>query len=405
MGERDAELRERAQRVVPGGMYGHMSVRPLPAGYPQFFERGDGCRVVDADGREYVDFMCSYGPIVLGHRHPAVEEAAARQLARGDCMVGPAPVLVELAELLVDTVAAADWALFQKNGGDATSLCVQIARAATGRRKVLVARGAYHGSLPWCTPFPTGVTEEDRAHVRQYDYNDVASLEEAADGAGDDLAAVMVSAHKHDAFVDQELPSQEFASAARRVCDRRGAALVLDDVRAGFRLDVRGSWEPLGVRPDLTALGKALGNGWPVAAVTGCDALRSGAKRVFATGSYWFGAAPMAAAIATVRALREGDALPRMERAGRLLREGLEAQARHHGLGLRQSGPVQMPLLLFDDDPQLHTGNRFVLEALRRGVYLHPWHNMFMCAAHDPDDVKRALERTDEAFAAVARGS
>ncbi|UCE88014.1 MAG: aminotransferase class III-fold pyridoxal phosphate-dependent enzyme [Deltaproteobacteria bacterium] len=384
-------------------MYGHMKADMLPEGYPQFFERGDGCRIWDVDGHEYIDFVCSYGPIVLGHRHPAVEAAAARQLASADCQNGPAAVFVELAERMVDVVPAADWAMFCKNGNDATTLCVTIARAATGKRKVLAARGAYHGSLPWCTEFRTGVTDEDQAHLIHYTYNDLASVEAAREEAGDDLAAILVSAFQHDAFVDQALPEPAFARRLREICDRTGAALLLDDVRAGFRLHRGGSWEGVGVRPDLSAWGKALANGWPISAVTGVDALRRAATRVFATGSYWFGAAPMAAALATLEALDASDALGRMRAAGQTLRDGLDAQARSHGFSLRQTGPVQMPMVLFEDDPERATGNRFCSEALKRGVYLHPWHNMFLCAAHTPDDVKQALERTDEAFAALRR--
>ncbi|MEN0076264.1 MAG: aminotransferase class III-fold pyridoxal phosphate-dependent enzyme, partial [Paracraurococcus sp.] len=145
----DATLRARAARVVPGGMWGHMHAARMPEGYPQFFARAEAGHVWDADGRRYVDLMCAWGPIVLGHREPAVERAAARQAALGDAMNGPAPVMVELAERLVERIAHADWAIFAKNGTDATTACVTIARAATGRRAILVAEGSYHGALPW----------------------------------------------------------------------------------------------------------------------------------------------------------------------------------------------------------------------------------------------------------------
>ena len=156
------DLRARARRVIPGGMYGHQSAASLPPGFPQFMERGQGCRVWDVDGREYIDFMCSFGPIVLGHAHPRVEEAVLTQRRLADCQNGPSPRMVELAERLVAITPHADWAMFAKNGTDATTLAVSIARAATGHAKVLVARGAYHGSAPWCTPRPAGVTADTR---------------------------------------------------------------------------------------------------------------------------------------------------------------------------------------------------------------------------------------------------
>ncbi len=288
----DRQLRERARRVVPGGMWGHMHADRLPDGYPQFFARAEGCRLWDVDGHEYLDFMCSWGPVLLGHRHPVVEEAVRKQVANGDCMNGPAEVMVELAELLVAQTPHADWAQFQKNGTDATTTCVTIARAGTRRRKLLVARGSYHGAVPWCSPSLAGVTAEDRAHILHFDYNDVASLENAVDQAGDDLAAVLVSAFRHDLGRDQEMPEAAFALAARRLCDQTGAALIIDDVRAGFRLHPGGSWEPLGVQPDLSAWSKAIANGYPLAAVTGNDRFREAATQVFTTGSFWCGAVP-----------------------------------------------------------------------------------------------------------------
>ena len=148
----DQALRQRARRVVPGGMTGHLNAAALPTGYPQFFQRGQGCRLWDVDGREFIDFMCGWGPNLLGYQHPEVQAAAQAQAVLGDCLNGPTARFVALAEAVVDTIAHADWVLFQKNGTDATTVALMVARAATGRRKVLVARGSYHGAVPWCSP-------------------------------------------------------------------------------------------------------------------------------------------------------------------------------------------------------------------------------------------------------------
>lgn len=398
----DTALRARASRVIPGGLWGHMRAAGLPAGYPQFFSHGRGCHLWDVDGREYIDFMCSWGPIVLGHHDPEVEAAAAMQRNSGNTLNGPAPVLVDLAERFVSLIAHADWAIFAKNGTDATTTCVTIARAATGRRKVLVADGAYHGAAPWCTPSLIGVTAEDRAHLLHFRYNDTASLEDAAELADDDLAAVLVAPIRHDYGVDQELARPGFAQAVRRLCDRTGAALILDEVRTGGRLDLAGSWECYEVRPDLAAWSKAIANGYPLAAVTGVDNLRDAAASIFTTGSFWCGAVPMAAALATLRKLEETDAIAHMQAMGERLRHGLANQARAHGFQIRQTGPAQMPLVLFEDDHDGAIGSLFCAQALRAGVYLHPRHNMFLSAAHGPEDIDRALDATDRAFAAVA---
>lgn len=400
---RDRALRDRAARVIPGGLWGHLNAANLPPGYPQFFAAAEGCRLRDADGREFIDFMCAWGPVILGHRHAEVEAAARAQAAQGDTMNGPAPVLVELAEMLVGMIPAADWCLFAKNGADATTTCVTLARAGTGRRKLLVARGSYHGAVPWCSPSVAGVTAEDRAHIIPFDYNDVASLEAAAAQARGDLAAVLLTAFRHDLGRDQDMPSVEFARAARALCDAEEAALVLDEVRAGFRLGLGGSWEGLGVRPDLSAWSKAIANGHALAAVTGAERFRAAATQVFTTGSFWCAAVPMAAALATLRELQRIDGPARMQAMGQRLREGLDALAARHGIGIRQTGPVQMPMLLFADDPDWRKGFAFCAEALRHGAYFHPKHNMFLSCAHEAADIDRALEAAEMGFRALAR--
>ena len=400
---RDTDLRRRARAVIPGGLWGHLDASRLPDGYPQFFARGEGCHLVDVDGRRFTDLMCSWGPIVLGHGHPGVEQAAREQAAQGDCMNGPAPVLVDLAELLVDMVPHADWCQFGKNGTDATTTCVTVARAVSGRRKVLVASGAYHGAVPWCSPSVAGVTEEDRAHLLPFTFNDVASVERAVEQAGGDLAAILVSAYRHDMGQRQELPTPDFARRVRALADEAGAALILDDVRAGFRLDLGGSWEPLGVQPDLAAWSKAIANGYALSAVTGQERFREAATQVFTTGSFWCGAVPMAAALATLTELRRVNGPARMRALGQRLRDGLAERAAHHGLAIDQSGPVQMPTLLFADDPEWKRGSAFCSEVLRHGAYMHPKHNMFLSCAHTEADIDQVLEAADAGFRHVAR--
>jgi glutamate-1-semialdehyde 2,1-aminomutase len=311
--------------------------------------------------------------------------------------------MVDLAELLVRTVRHADWAMFAKNGTDATTMCCTIARAQTGRSKILVARGAYHGAAPWCTPRPAGVTPADRANLGYYSFNDLASVQRAAAEAGGDLAAILVSPFKHDAGYDQELVDPAFARGLRTLCDATGAALILDDVRCGFRLHLGSSWEPVGVDPDLSAWSKAIANGRPLAAVLGNDAFRAGAQQVFVTGSFWFSAVPMAAAVATIGALRDEGAIEAMARSGATLRDGILAQARSWDLAVRYTGPPVMPYLTFAGDQDHELGGVFAAQALRGGAYLHPRHNWFVSAALTGDDLALVLAATDQAFAAVRK--
>jgi glutamate-1-semialdehyde 2,1-aminomutase len=399
---READLRARATRVIPGGMWGHQNVRYLTERYPQFLAEAHDAYLVDADGRRYIDLMCAYGPIILGYRHPAVETAAEQQRLLADTQNAPSPVAVELAETLVDTIEHADWAVLAKNGTDATTACVTISRAATGRRIVLAARGAYHGAAPWCTPTPDGVLDTDRAAIDYFEYNDVASLEQAAARAGDQLAAVIVTPMKHFEGQDQELVDLAFAHALRKCCDRAGAVLILDDVRCGFRFHVGSSWTPIGVQPDLSAWSKALGNGYPIAAIVGRESLRDAASHVYLTGSFWTSAVPMAASLATIKELRESSAFADMNASAVRLRDGITAQAAAHGLHVRYTGHPTMPYLTFGEDTDYQRMRVFAAACLDAGLYLHPRHNWFISAAHTDTVVDAALQATDQAFATVA---
>jgi glutamate-1-semialdehyde 2,1-aminomutase len=403
--ERDAALRERAARVLPGGMYGHQSAARLPEGFPQFFSRGEGSHIWDVDGNEYIDYMCSYGPIVLGHRHPGVERAVAAQAADGDCFNAPTERIVELAELMTGLIGHGDWAWFAKNGSDATRFALQVARAHTGKSTALRGERAYHGWGSTWMSAAAGMTPADAGFQLPYTYNDLASVRAAADAAGDDLAAVVVSAVEYDATGNWTLPDQGFVQGVRELCDATGAVLVLDDVRAGFRLDLGGSWASYGVEPDISAYCKAIANGYPLAGVVARRELEQAAGKFFATGSYWFSAIAMAASLATITTLQETDGVAHIARAGTLLREGLDAQAQAHGIAIRQSGPVQIPALRFlGDDPasmQVPRAMMFTSEAAKRGVYLHPTHNWFLSTAHSDEDIERTLAVTDVAFAHV----
>jgi glutamate-1-semialdehyde 2,1-aminomutase len=397
----DLKLRERAQRAFPAGVYGHQASISLSPDHPQFFARARGARLWDTDGNEYIDFMCAYGTNLLGYHHPGVDEAARQQQAIADSATGPSPLMVELAETFKDKQAHADWAMFAKNGTDATTICIMTARAQTGRNAILVAAGAYHGAAPWCTPGPVGTTDADRAYQLKYRFNDIDSVRAAVAEAGDDLAAIVVSPFKHDVFVDQEWPGSDFAQGLRSICDATGAALILDDVRCAFRFSLGSTWETIGVLPDLSAMSKSVANGYALAVVTGNDRFREGASQIYSTGSFWFASVSFAAALATMEAVEKEGAIEQIRASGDLLRTGLDDLATAYGFALRQTGPSQMPLVLVDDDPTWEKTNALCAEAAKRGVYMHPWHNMFICAAHREADIREALERVEGAFAAL----
>lgn len=405
----DSALRARATGVMPGagGYYGHLStgLNRLPVNYPQFYSRGEGASLWDADGRSFVDAMCAWGPMILGYADEGVVAAQEAQLRLGDTLNGPGIVAIELAELLVDTVAHADWAMFAKNGNDATAISVRIARAATGRRKLLKARKAYHGASDAFTPITLGVADGDRANIVEFDYNDLDSLVQAADAHAGDVAAIIVTPLQHDGFSDQSMVTQEFAEGVRALADRIGAVLILDEVRTAMRIDIAGAWESLGVRPDLTAMSKAIGNGAPISAVVGIDALKETAGSIYVTGSFWSSAAPMAAAVETITRLRDHDGPRSMAEAGARLRAGLTDAAAAAGVGIRHSGHPQMPFMTIDDDESFEKAFLFCEVALDNGTFFHPWHNWFLSTAHSPEVIDRMVESAAAGFLAVAHRS
>jgi len=397
----DRRLRERAERVIPGGMYGHLSTAMLPESYPQFFRSGRGAHLVDVDGNRCLDLMSAFGPNLFGYADAEIDAAYVERMAQGDCLTGPSELMVELAEAFTSMVTHADWAMFCKNGTDATTMALTTARAHTRRRTVVLAQGSYHGAAPWCTPLRSGVTPEDRANQIHCAYNDVESLEEAVRGANDDLAAIFATPFKHDSFVDQRAVDPDYARRARELCDEHGALLVVDDVRGGFRLARDCSWSLVGVEPDLSAWGKCIANGHPISALLGGERVRRAASSIYVTGSFWFASAAMAASLVTLRRIRDTDYLERIVGMGERLRAGLATRAAAEGLSLRQTGPVQMPLILFDDDPDLRRGFFWCEAMLRRGVYTHPWHNMFIGAAMTDADIDCALDAAAQSFAAL----
>jgi len=399
-----AELLERAQRVVPGGIYGHMAPGFLvPGEYPSFIARGEGASIWDVDGNRYIDYMCSYGPIVLGHRHPVVEAAVESQRANAFCFSLPGPAYVDLAELLVEKTPFANWAMFAKNGSDATTWATAIARAHTGRKKILRANGAYHGVAFWCNPAQAGITDEDTANVVSFEYNDLESLTGAVSKHADELAGIIVTPYRHEAFHDQELPVPEFHSTIRNLCDDHGIVYILDDVRCGFRLDLAGSGHYYGTEPDLSCYCKALGNGYPISALMGREALRGAAQQVFMTGSYWMSSLELAAAVATVNELERIDGCRRMREYGIRLRTGLARQAAEHGLEVRLTGEPGLPFMTFADDSVFERAKLWCAECIRRGVFFHPSHNWFLTTAHGDAELEATLEATEAAFEAVAQ--
>ena len=401
--ERSRELLARAVEVIPRGIYGTKSpAMVVPGSFPYYADRGRGCRFYDVDGNEYIDYLCGFGGNLLGYADPAVDRAASEALKRGFGFNTPCEQMVELAEALTASIAGMDWALFGVNGSDMTTYALQTARAHTARRKLLISHGAYHGAHAWAVPGHAGLMEEELAHVHRFRWNDLASVSALFDRYPDDVAAVMVTPYHHPAFADSELPAAGFLPALCDLAHARGALVISDDIRVGFRAHLNGSHVHFGYQPDLACYSKAIANGYPIAACLGSAEVKGAASRVFCTGTFWMHAYPMAAALACLRRIEADGVIERVAALGERLIAGLHATAARHGQRLAITGLPAMPFVRFANETDFHRSQLFCAAATSRGVYFHPHHNWFLSAAHTEADIDESLQVADQAMRAVA---
>lgn len=401
--EKSREIFERATKVIPSGIYGHQGPAegcfiPVDA-FPFYAERAKGSYFWDVDGNRFIDYMCAYGPNILGYNDEEIDEAARKQAEKCNCTTAPSSVMVEFAELLTDTVACADWAFFAKNGNDVTSLAVMTARAYTRKKKIVFFKGYYHGVSPWTQKIDySGIIEEDVCNNLYADWNDFDGLQRLFEENRGEIAAVISQPYLHGNFADNQLPEAGFWEKTRKLCTEQGAVLIIDDVRAGFRLDLAGSDHYFGFEADLICFCKALANGYNVSALCGKDFLKNTVSGISFTGSYWMSAVPFAAGIACLKKMKRLE-LPKLliEKGARLC-DGLKKNAEKHGYDLRVSGVPSLFYLRIANDDSLMTHQRWIAEMVKRGAYFTNHHNHFINYALSEEDIKETVEIADEAF-------
>lgn len=406
--EKSREWFTRAANVIPSGIYGHLGPAEgqfIPVtNWPLFSEKAQGSYLWDVDGNKYIDYMCAYGPNVLGYNDPDVDAAAKAQLELGNCTTTPSKVMAECAELLVDTVNTADWAFFAKNGNDATQGAIMCARAYTHRKKILMFKGYYHGVSPWCMKkdYP-GVLEEDVANNIILPWNDIPALEKTIAENKDQIAALIAQPYDHGNFYDNSFPEEGFWQKVREICTKNGIILIIDDVRAGFRLDLAGSDHYFGFEADLICFCKALANGYNMSAICGKEFLKSAMSGLSYTGSYWMSAVPFAACIACINKMKKLDTPTMFREKGTKLTEGLKAAGKQHGIDLVVSGAPALFYLRIANDDSLVLHQEWISEMVSRGIFLASHHNHFMNASLSDKDIKHTLEVADECFSIVAK--
>jgi glutamate-1-semialdehyde 2,1-aminomutase len=405
------DLREKAHELIPGGCHTYAKGDDqYPTQSPGFIVRGEGCRVWDRDGREFIEYGMGLRTVVLGHAFPEVVQAVERELRRGSNFTRPSPIEVECAEDLLELVPAADMVKFAKNGSDTTTAAIRLSRAFTGRDMVgICADHPFFSTDDWfigATVMKAGIPEAVQRLTVSFRFNDPGSVQALFDQYRGKIAALIMEP------ATSEEPTSGFLSEVHRLCQEEGALLVLDEMITGFRWGLGGGQGVYGVEPDLSTFGKSLGNGFSVSALVGkreimeLGGLRHGGERVFLLSTTHGGEThALAAAVETMRVFRERGVVEVLCRQGERLREGAEQSIRARGLEPfvqirgRASNLIHVTR---DSDGGRSQGFRTLLlqELLKRGV-LAP--SFVVSYSHDDASVDQTIEAFDGALSVYAR--
>ena len=395
-------LLERARRVIPlGTQTFSKSHQQFPRGAaPLFLTRGRGCRVWDVDGNEYVDMISALLPVVLGYADPDVDRAIADQLRNGISFSLATELEVELAERLVEIIPCAEMARFGKNGSDATTACVRIARAATGRDRLVIC--GYHGWHDWyiaTTVRNRGIPKGLCALSDHVPYNDLDSVHTAFRAHPGEIAALIMEP------ITASEPHSGYFQELRELVHKEGALLIFDEVITGFRYALGGAQEYFGVTPDLAAFGKAMGNGMPISAVVGRAELMTELEEIFFSATFGGETLSLAAAIAVIDKMRREPVIPRIWATGEALAERIRGLIAAHGLddAVTLSGLAPWTLLAFRDArgaTKEAIKTLFMREMLADGVLIAASNNISY--AHENDDIEAAAGAYDRSLATLA---
>jgi glutamate-1-semialdehyde 2,1-aminomutase len=417
---------ERAKRVIPGGVNSPVRAFRSVGGTPVFVKSADGCMLVDVDGNAYIDYVMSWGPLILGHAHPQVVAAIRDAAVRGTSYGAPTEAETELAELVIAMVPSIDRVRFCSSGTEATMSALRLARGFTGRAKVIKFAGCYHGhgdaflisagsgALTNGVPDSPGITEGVARDTIVVDYNDVDGLRTAFEQHGEEIAAVIVEPYVGNMGLVLPLPA--FLPALRELTQQYGSVLIFDEVMTGFRVAPGGVQEREGITPDLTTLGKIIGGGLPVGAFGGradIMAQLSPEGPVYQAGTLSGNPLAMAAGLATLRGLQNPGVYPHLEQLGTRFTLGMSEVFTRHGVPHVTANRGSMVGFFLTDGPVTNLSDakrsdtalfgRFFHAMLDRGIYLAPsqFEAGFLSTAHRPLDVERTLEMADDALTAV----
>jgi glutamate-1-semialdehyde 2,1-aminomutase len=372
----------RAQKSILGGGQAHKR-RCGIAGmeFPIIPRRAQGSRFWDGDGNEYIDYLCAYGPIVLGYADARVDAAAAKAASEGTIFNYDHPLGIQLAEKLCEIIPSAEMVAYFVEGSSSTAGAVKMARAVTGREKVL--RCGYHGWQDWCNTGGRGVPQCVNDLTIGVAFGDLDAVHTAfADHAGEIACAIIEPDWR------SETP-REFLEGVKRAAHDDGALFILDEMKTGMRFSLAGFQGWVGIEPDLATWGKGIANGYPIAVVTGKREILEQVADVWVAGTFPGFTPSFAASLTTIAIMEETGGIERLWRQGQKLLDGLTSIVAETGLPAKVVGKPPMPFLSFEDSA---ASDRFYLETLKGGVYFHPTHVWFLTTSHSDADLDKTLE-------------
>lgn len=424
MTERSKELFARARRVIPGGVNSPVRAFKGVGGEPVFFNRGQGAYLWDVEGRRYIDYLSSWGPMILGHAHPAVVDAVQRAAAQALSFGAPTAIEVEMAELLCGLVPSMEKVRMVNSGTEATMSAIRLARGYTGRNKIIKFEGCYHGhadallvkagsgALTLGVPTSPGIPESLSRHTLVLEYNNLAQVEQAFATYGGEIAAIIVEPVAGN--MNCVPPAPEFLPGLRRLCSAHGALLIFDEVITGFRVALGGAQALYNVTPDVTTLGKIIGGGLPVGAFGGPAAIMDHLApegAVYQAGTLSGNPVALAAGVATLRQLQTDGLYRELARKTQNLMQGLKTAATTAGVPFLTQAVGSLFGLFFTEAPAVSRYaqvmvcdqarfKRFFHGMLRHGIYLAPsaFEAGFVSAAHSDDDIRQTIDTAAKVF-------
>jgi len=428
MGEKSKKLFQKARALIPGGVNSPVRAGKAVGMDPPFIARAKGCYLWDVDRKRYIDYVCSWGPMILGHSHPSVVKALQERVPKGTSYGAPTELEVEMARKITSMVPSIEMVRMVNSGTEATMSAIRLARGFTCREKIVKFEGCYHGhadsllvsagsgvatfAIPGCP----GVPADLASHTISLAFNRFDQVAQTMDQYGSEIAAIIVEPIPGNMGV--VLPDLEFLKGLRELTSRYGSLLIFDEVISGFRVGPGGAQGLYGITPDLTCLGKIIGGGLPVGAYGGKKVIMQSMApegNIYQAGTLSGNPLAMAAGLATLKELGKGKIYETLKEKGRMLFTGLEQVARASGVEVVVNWIGSMGTLFFTgeavtdfdsakrSDLQMFRG--FYAGMLEQGIYLAPsaFESWFVSTAHDPGSIQKTIQCAERSFASLKK--